>query len=42
MKTLKYEEVHGQEYRNLAEARASIEHFLERGPAFAVDKHTVP
>jgi putative transposase len=30
MKTLKYEEVHRQEYRNLAEARASIEHFLER------------
>jgi len=30
MKTLKYEEVHRQEYRDLAEARASIEHFLER------------
>jgi putative transposase len=30
MKTLKYEEVHRQEYRNLAEARALIEHFLER------------
>ena len=30
MKTLKYEEVHRQEYRNLAEARASIEHFLDR------------
>jgi len=30
MKTLKYEEVHRQEYRNLAEARASIAHFLER------------
>jgi len=28
MKTLKYEEVHQQEYRDLAEARASIEHFL--------------
>jgi len=30
MKTLKYEEVHRQEYRDLAEARASIEDFLER------------
>jgi putative transposase len=30
MKTLKYDEVHRQEYRDLAEARASIEHFLER------------
>lgn len=30
MKTLKYEEVHRQEYRDLTEARASIEHFLER------------
>lgn len=30
MKTLKYEEVHRQEYRDLAEARASIRHFLER------------
>ena len=30
MKTLKYEEVHRQEYRDLAEARASIAHFLER------------
>ena len=30
MKTLKYEEVHRQEYRDLAEARASIEHFIER------------
>jgi transposase InsO family protein len=30
MKTLKYEEVHRQEYRNVTEARASIEHFLER------------
>jgi transposase InsO family protein len=30
MKTLKYEEVHRQEYRDLADARASIEHFLER------------
>jgi putative transposase len=30
MKTLKYEEVHRQEYRDLAEARTSIEHFLER------------
>jgi putative transposase len=28
MKTLKYEEVHRQEYRGLDEARASIEHFL--------------
>jgi len=30
MKTLKYEEVHRQEYRDLAEAHASIEDFLER------------
>ena len=30
MKTLKYEEVYRQEYRNLAAARSSIEHFLER------------
>jgi transposase InsO family protein len=30
MKTVKYEEVYRQEYRDLAEARASIEHFLER------------
>jgi transposase InsO family protein len=30
MKTLKYDEVHRQEYRDLAEVRASIEHFLER------------
>ena len=30
MKTLKYDEVHRQEYRDLAEARASIEHFIER------------
>jgi putative transposase len=30
MKTLKYEEVHRQEYRDLLEARSSIEHFLER------------
>jgi transposase InsO family protein len=30
MKTLKYEEVHRQEYRDLAEARSSIQHFLER------------
>jgi putative transposase len=30
MKTLKYEEVHRQEYRDLADARASIEVFLER------------
>ena len=30
MKTLKYDEVHRQEYRDLAEARVSIEHFLER------------
>ena len=29
MKTLKYEEVYRQEYRNLQEARASIEQFLE-------------
>jgi len=30
MKTLKYEEVHRNEYRNLAEARASIRVFLEK------------
>jgi len=30
MKTLKYEEVHRQEYRDLAEARSSIQRFLER------------
>lgn len=30
MKTLKYEEVHRQEYRDLADARTSIEVFLER------------
>lgn len=30
MKTLKYEEVYRQEYRDLAEARSSIAHFLER------------
>jgi len=30
MKTLKYEEVYRQEYRDLGEARASIGHFLER------------
>jgi transposase InsO family protein len=30
MKTLKYEEVHRQEYRDRAEARASIGHFLQR------------
>jgi transposase InsO family protein len=30
MKTLKYEEVHRQEYRDLADARASIKDFLER------------
>lgn len=30
IKTLKYEEVHRQEYRDRAEARASIQHFLER------------
>lgn len=30
MKTLKYEEVHRNEYRNLAEARASIQVFLEK------------
>jgi transposase InsO family protein len=29
-KTLKYEEVYRQEYRDLAEARASIQHFLEQ------------
>jgi len=28
MKTLKYEEVHRQEYRGMEEARAAIEHFL--------------
>jgi putative transposase len=30
MKTLKYEEVHRNEYRNLAEARAAIREFLEK------------
>lgn len=30
MKTLKYEEVYRQEYRNLADARASIEKFIEK------------
>ena len=30
MKTLKYEEVHRNEYRDLAEARASIAEFLEK------------
>jgi putative transposase len=30
MKTLKYEEVYRQEYRDLAEARASIKHFIEK------------
>lgn len=30
MKTLKYEEVHRNEYRDLAEARASIRQFLEK------------
>lgn len=30
MKTLKYEEVYRQEYRDAGEARASIEHFLEK------------
>jgi len=30
MKTLKYEQVHRQQYRDLAEARACIQHFLER------------
>jgi transposase InsO family protein len=30
MKTLKYEEVYRQDYRDLAEARASIERFIEK------------
>jgi putative transposase len=30
MKTLKYEEVYRQEYRDLAEARRCIERFLEK------------
>jgi putative transposase len=30
MKTLKYEEVYREEYRDWAEARASIGHFLEQ------------
>lgn len=30
MKTLKYEEVYRQEYHDLAEARASIERFIEK------------
>ena len=29
MKTLKYEEVYRQEYRDLAEAQASVEKFIE-------------
>jgi len=30
MKTLKYEEVHRQEYRDLAEARTSLGRFIEK------------
>jgi transposase InsO family protein len=30
MKTLKYEEIYRQDYRNLADARASIEQFIEK------------
>jgi len=30
MKTLKYEEVYRQEYRDLADARACIERFIEK------------
>ena len=30
MKTLKYEEVYRQEYRDLGEAQASIERFIEK------------
>jgi putative transposase len=30
MKTLKYEEVYRQEYRDLGEARASIQRFIEK------------
>ena len=30
MKTLKYEEVYRQEYRDLADARASIQRFIEK------------
>ena len=30
LKTLKYEEVYRQEYRDLAQARRSIERFLEK------------
>ncbi len=30
MKTLKYEEVHRQDCRDLADARASIERFIEK------------
>ena len=30
MKTLKYEEVHRQEYRDLSEARASIARFIDQ------------
>ncbi len=30
MKTLKYEEVFRQEYRDLAEARTSLERFIEK------------
>jgi transposase InsO family protein len=30
MKTLKYEEVHRQEYRDIVDARTSIERFIEQ------------
>lgn len=30
MKTLKYEEVYRQDYRDLADARASLERFIEK------------
>ena len=30
MKTLKYEEVYRQDYRNLAEAKASIDQFIDK------------
>jgi transposase InsO family protein len=38
MKTLKYEEVYRQEYRDLAEARTSIRQFLERRGQGAMPK----
>ena len=43
MKTLKQEEVDGRSYRDLAQARQAIEHFLESlqspAPAFGAGLH---